>query len=301
MPSGGRYAARRHEAIGIEDVNMTKAHALVLLLPMALCVGSVEAVAPAAAAEPVVAPGGLAPAVELEPRALNILQGASAKLAAAKTLSFKAVASEESPSRLGPALNYYTTSEVTLHRPDMLRVLSPGDGPRSEFYYDGKTMTAYSPDDNYVATASAPASVDAMLEDAFKKAQIYFPFEDLLVTDPYKDIADGLRVAFYVGQSVSVGDTKTYIIAYANDYVFVQAWIGVDDRLPRRLQAVYRGDPLQLRHSVDLSDWQLDAPVLPAMFTPPEKAKAAIPIAFGSPQALPAGDHSTARPGAKKQ
>lgn len=256
-------------------------------------VTSVAQAAAAASATP--------PAIELEPRALNILKGASAKLAAAKTMSFKAVSSEESPTRLGPPLAYYTTSEVTLQRPDKLRVLSPGDGPRNEFYYDGKTMTAYSPGGDMVATASAPASVDAMLEAAFKQAQIYFPFEDLLVADPYKDIADGLRVAFYVGQSVSVGGTKTYIVAYANDHVFVQAWIGVDDRLPRRLQAVYRNDPLQMRRSVDLSDWKLDGAVQPGTFTPPDKAKKAIPIAFGSPQAMPGSDKSSVDPGAKKQ
>lgn len=256
---------------------------------------------PAAGAEPKSMPGRLAPAVELEPRALGILQGASVKLAAAKTLSFKAVSSEESPSRLGPPLAYYTTSEVTLQRPDKLRVLSPGDGPRNEFYYDGRTMTAYSPGDNMVAAASAPATVDAMLEAAFTRAQVYFPFEDLLVADPYKDIADGLRVAFYTGESMSVGGTKTYIVAYANDHVFVQAWIGAGDRLPRRLQAVFRNDPLQMRHSVELSDWKLDAPVPPGAFTPPEKAAKAIPIAFGSPQAMPSGDRSSDQPGAKQQ
>ena len=280
---------------------MTRAHALILLLPLALLASSVKAAAPAATGEQPATTGSLAPAVELEPRALGILQGASAKLAAAKTLSFKAVASEESPTRLGPALNYYTTSEVVLHRPDKLRVLSPGDGPRNEFYYDGKTMTAYSPADNYVATASAPATIDAMLEQAFSMAQIYFPFEDLLVANPYQGIADGLRVAFYVGESMSVGDTRTHIVAYADDHVFVQAWIGVDDRLPRRLQAVYRNDPLQRRHSVDLSDWRLDVPVLPEAFTPPDKARKAIPIAFGSPLAMPADDRSPGKPGAGEQ
>lgn len=280
---------------------MTTARALIFLLPLALAAVGPAAATQAAATGVTAKPGGLAPAAELEPRALGILKGASEKLAAAKTLSFKAVASEESPSRLGPALAYYTTSEVTLHRPDKLRVLSPGDGPRSEFYYDGKTMTAYSPGDNYVAAASAPATIDAMLALAFKTARIYFPFEDLLVANPYQGIADGLRVAFYVGESVSVGDTSTYIVAYADDHVFVQAWIGVDDRLPRRLQAVYRGDPLQLRHSVDLSDWKLDMPVLPGIFTPPEKSKNAIPIAFGSPEAVPAGDRRPDASGAKKQ
>src|SRR6185503_11264163 len=104
-----------------------------------------------------------APAVEpvLEPKALEILKAASDRLAAAHTMSFTAVISYESPSLLGPPLVYTTTSEVTLQRPDKLRVLTPGDGPASEFYYDGKTMTAFAPTENLVATAVAPATIDA--------------------------------------------------------------------------------------------------------------------------------------------
>jgi hypothetical protein len=242
------------------------------------------------------ASGNLAPAIEIEQRAIGILKGACDRLAAAKTLSFRAVTSEESPSRLGPPLTYFTTSEVTMARPDRLRVVSPGDGPRSEFYYDGKTMAAYSPGVNLLARSPAPPTIDAMLQAAYQKAEIFFPYDDLLITDPYKGISDGLRVAFYVGTSEAVGGVKTYVVAYANDHVFVQAWIGVDDRLPRRLQAVFRGDPLQLRHSVELSQWKLDAPVAAGTFALPARAAKALPIPFTSPNAVPEGGRESGAP-----
>ena len=57
----------------------------------------------------------------------------------------------------------------------------PGDGPASEFYYDGKTMMAYAPAENLVAVADAPPTIDAALEAAYNKAAIFFPFTDLLV------------------------------------------------------------------------------------------------------------------------
>ena len=44
----------------------------------------------------------------------------------------------EYPSKLGPALLYTMRYDVDLQRPDKLRVIVPGDGPASEFYYDGK-------------------------------------------------------------------------------------------------------------------------------------------------------------------
>ena len=66
----------------------------------------------------------------LEPRAIELLKASSGRLAAARTMSFTAVATYESPSRLGPPLAYTTRSEVPLQRPDKLRVITPGDGPR---------------------------------------------------------------------------------------------------------------------------------------------------------------------------
>src|SRR4029450_3909866 len=77
-----------------------------------------------------------------------------------RAMLFRAVISYETPSRLGPPLVYTTTSEVTLQRPDKLRVITPGDGPAAEFYYDGKTMAAFEPAVNLVAVAEAPPTID---------------------------------------------------------------------------------------------------------------------------------------------
>ncbi len=227
-----------------------------------------------------------APAIQmgLEPRAIEILKAASARLAAAKSMAFTAVVSYESPSRLGPPLVYSTKSEVVLQRPNKLRVLTLGDGPASEFYFDGKTMMAFSPAENLVAVADAPATIDAALQAAFDTAAIYFPFTDVIVADPYKDIADGLKIAFYIGQSIVVGDTTTDMVAYVTGDVFVQAWIGVEDKLPRRVYAVYLNDRARLRHVLQLSNWQLDAAVPPDVFAS-AKAASAGRIAFARPDA----------------
>lgn len=201
-------------------------------------------------------------------------------------MSFTAVATYENPSRLGAPLAYTTKSEVTLQRPDRLRVITTGDGPASEFYYDGKTMMAFAPAENLLAVAEAPPTIDAMLKLAYDSAAIYFPFADVIVSDPYKDIADGLVLAFYIGQSQVVGGTTTDMVAYANDEVFVQIWIGADDKLPRMLRAVYRNDPARLRHLLELSNWQLDGAVPGDAFTSTQ-AGGAKRIAFAHPNPRP--------------
>jgi len=225
------------------------------------------------------------PAVKmgLEPKAIDILKASCSKLAAARTMSFTAVTTYENPSRLGPPLAYTTLSEVTLQRPNKLRVITIGDGPASEFYYNGKTMTAFAPAENLIAVADAPPTIDAALKAAYDSAAIYFPFTDLIVADPYKDLSDGLILAFYIGQSKVVGGTTTDMVAYANNDVFVQIWIGSEDKLPRMVRAVYRNDPAHLRHQLELSNWQLDATVPEDAFAT-AKAAGAKPMPFAHPQ-----------------
>ena len=126
---------------------------------------------------------------------------------------------------------------------------------------------AFEPAANLVAVADAPSTIDATLQAAYDSAAIYFPFTDVIVADPYQDIADGLKLAFYIGQSQIVGGTTTDMIAYANEDVFVQMWVGAEDKLPRMVRAVFSKDPARMRHQMELSNWQLDTPVAADAFT----------------------------------
>jgi hypothetical protein len=216
-------------------------------------------------------------------------------------VAFTATAGFEFPSKLGPPLVYTTRYDVLMQRPNRLRVIMPGDGPASEFYYDGKTMMAYAPVENLAAVADAPPTIDAALQSAYKTASIFFPFTDLLLTDPYSVLADG-KLAFYIGPSGVVGGVKTEMVAWANDDVFLQIWMGVDDKLPRRVRAMFRADPLRLRHDMELSNWQLDGPV-PADAFASAKAAAAGRMAFATPSVkLPPGFKPIAlkKPAAKR-
>ena len=240
--------------------------------------------------KPAGAPSGATAPAEpaLQPKAIELLKAMSQRLAAAQSMTFTAVSTYESPSRLGPPLVYTTLSEVTLERPNKLRVIVPGDGPASEFYYDGKTMMAYAPAENLVAVADAPATIDAALKAAYGTAAIYFPFTDVIVADPFADLSDGLKRAFYIGQSHVVGGVTTDMVAIANDGVFAQLWIGAEDKLPRMVRAVYLDDPSRLRQQVEFSNWRLGAQI-PADTFASSRASGAprIPFARPDPQRPP--------------
>jgi hypothetical protein len=130
-----------------------------------------------------------------------------------------------------------------------------------------------------------------MLQKAYDLAAIYYPFADIVVTDPYQEmVANGLKHAFYIGQSQVVGGTTTDMVAVVDDWVFEEIWIGAEDKLPRRARAVFLADPAHLRHDLELSDWQID-PVIPDDAFAPSNTAGATRIKFARPDAtkLPLG------------
>ena len=259
-----------------------------LALVVHVCLGAPALAADAPADSGSVAPSGHRWAPEarvLEPKAVEILKATSARLAAARSLAFTAVIADEAPSRLGPPLLYSSRAEVSLQRPDRLRIVSSGAGPRSEIFVNGTELSAWAPAEGLLAQAKVPPTIDGALEAAHRLAHVYFPFSDILSADPYGDLAGDLRLAFYIGRTQVVGGVETDMIAYATDEVFIQAWIGVKDRLPRRFRAIYLMDGGNLRHEMELSGWEID-PALPAStFTPPAAARKAKPIPFERPSA----------------
>jgi hypothetical protein len=262
---------------------------LLAVLAVALCAGGAhaqEAAKPAAKAPAKKAVSPYKPIVDA--RAMALIKAMSDKLAAAKSMSFTATVGYEFPSKLGPPLVYTTRYDVAMQRPDKLRIATLGDGPVSEFYYDGKTMTAYAPVENLAAVADAPATIDAALMAAQKNAALFYPFMDVVAANPYEAFANRPVEAFVIGQSSSVGGVKTDMVAWANNDVFLQMWIGADDKLPRRIRAQYRTDPMKLRHELDLSNWKLDPAFPPDTFAS-AKAKDAGRMSFAAPAPPPKG------------
>lgn len=215
-------------------------------------------------AETPAAPAPAAPAAAtqpaISPAALDLLRGMSETLAKSKSLSFNIKRAFDEPASTGQPLFYFVDSTVSLQRPDKLKVVVRGDGPPSEFYYDGKEFAVFLPNSNLIAIESAPPNLDQMLEAAFDKAGIYFPFVDFIVADPYAAITEKLTSAFVVGKSNVVGGVTTDIVAIANPNFHAQIWIGAKDRLPRL--AWISPTNGKGRAMIEFSDWRLNAPSL---------------------------------------
>src|SRR5436190_4015276 len=132
----------------------------------------------------------------LQPQAVDVLKAVGARLAAAHTVSVVAVETIETVSGAqGPSVST-KRSDVTLQRPDKLRVLvSGGATPQSASYCNGNTMMTYSPDDKTLVIAKAPPTITECLRLAYRASAIDPSFIDVIVADSYNELIPGLTRA----------------------------------------------------------------------------------------------------------
>lgn len=226
-------------------------------------------------------PSKAADAAKIDLKVTALLHLACDTLSSAQTMAFTAVDTYERAARNGQPLYYAVRSQVTLQRPNKLRVIKLGDGIPDEFYYDGKTMAAYVPSADLVAIADAPPTIDQMLDAAWDIGAIYFPFADVVTSKPCGVFGDATS-AFYVGQSTVVGNTTTDMVAIASDGVQAELWIGATDHLPRMVRVIYTNEPAHAHYQTEYSDWKLGA-VPDATAFQSDKLKTAKHISFAPP------------------
>jgi hypothetical protein len=237
-----------------------------LMVSVAATVSMAEETRPPAVAAPV------APAIE--PKAVELLKAASAALAGAQNVSFNSVGTYERAAKNGQPLYFSSVHEVRMQRPDKLRVITLGDGTPDEFYYDGKLMMAYVPSADLVAVADAPPTIDKLLDAIWEKAAIYFPFTDVLASDPYAELSKGMKSAFYVGRSIAIGGTTTDMVAVTGEDAASEVWLGAEDHLPRLIRVVYAHEPAHALYQTDFSNWKLGEKIEASAFASEKAAKA---------------------------
>jgi len=231
---------------------LTVCAAALFMAPVAIWA---QAAAPAKAAAPAV-----------DQRALDMLKKMSDALSQAKTVSFQARSMVPVRAPDGTWINLYGTSQVVMQGPDKLFASTGGDFAAHDFYFDGKTITMYSPAKNLYAVKGAPATIDAMIEEAYREEGRSFPYADILVSEPYAVLTEGLIKAFYVGQSeirplAGKGSVKTDHLVFLNKEVEWQIWIDTGDHLPRMVCATYLDDAREPSYTVEFGDWKINEAV----------------------------------------
>jgi hypothetical protein len=218
---------------------------------------------------------GFAQAGDVDPEALQLLRRTTDYVAGMKQFRLVTDTTIEAVLGTGQKLQFGHRVAVTVKRPDKMRAERIGELITQTFSYDGTSLSLNLPQQQYYATAAVPPTIDGMLDAARDKLNVIAPGADLVYTNAYERLVEGLTSAFVVGKAV-VGGAPCDHIAFRNAEVDWQIWIQEGDKpLPRKFIVTSKRMPESPQFVSVLSDWETPPDVADATFSfvPPKESR----------------------------
>lgn len=218
----------------------------------------------------------------IDPEADRILQSMSSYMAAMKAFSLNAEVALEVLTKNGQKLQLMSSETVVLQRPSRFHIRVRGMVADAEFVFDGKTLTLYGRKPNAYVQREVAGTVD----DAFRafESETGLPASgaDLLFSDPYAVLAEGVESSAYLGTAF-VDGTECHHLAFREDAFDWQLWVRTgDEPLPLRYVITSKLQAAAPQFELSLRDWDTSPTVDDGQFTflvPPGATKLdALPV-----------------------
>jgi hypothetical protein len=211
----------------------------------------------------------------VDPDALAALNKMGAELRTHQNFDVTSDVTTEDVLGDGQKLQYSGTVEVQARRPNGFRISMVSDRRDRQLYYDGKSLTVYSPRLGYYASFPAPDTIAKTLERAKDQYGIELPLADLFAWGVDKSLEGRVLAGFKVA-SEHVGDRKCSHYALRQKSVDWQVWIADDGpALPCKLVITSTEDPAMPQYSSVLH-WSFPASIPDSTFAfaaPPSSKK----------------------------
>ena len=165
----------------------------------------------------------------------------------------------------GQRIQLEASSDVAVRRTDRFHGTRQGDLRSMRLWYDGKSVTLLGTQDNLYASFPAPPTIDAALDHAFDKFGIVAPAADLVMSDPYAVLMEGVQTAAYVGLH-QVSGVRCHHLAFTQKTIDWQIWIEDGKDVPRKLVITYKELRDSPQATVVLSDWDFTAQLPDSLF-----------------------------------
>ena len=204
---------------------------------------------------------------ETPPEPDQVVQRMCDYLKSLNRFSYRAEVTDDRVYSGGKKLQYAFELETFVERPDKLRVNAEGDRVDKQFFYDGKTLTLYSPAAKVYATVEAPPEIEGALEKADHDLKLRVALADLASPKLCEHLAKGQRHALYVGPSRVRGVPTDHLAFDRNDIQF-QVWIETGSKpLPRKIVITQKNLPASPQWTAFLQDWNVSPQLKPGLFT----------------------------------
>ena len=214
-----------------------------------------------------------APASAVDPAAMQALKDMGAFL---QTLTRFGVSTELTGERVladGQKLQHTATADMDVERPNKIRALMHSARSERALVYDGKTVTLYTPAQQYYSTVEFTDTIGKLIERLEERYGVELPLSDLFLWGTPAAAVDKIESAMNAGQDF-VGDDLCDHYAFRQANADWQIWISTGSRpLPRKLVITSRTDDARPQ-SVSLIAWNLQPTFKDTVFkfTPPKGA-----------------------------
>jgi hypothetical protein len=202
----------------------------------------------------------------MDSQAMVVLKQATTFLTRQPRLFFRAEVTQDVVQASGLKLQFNSTVEATVRRPDRLAGTRTLDnGTVRKFWYDGKLATLFDAAENVYAQTTVPENIDAMLDYLETVVEAPQPLADLL----YSDLTPLLELpteALYVGKSYISGAACDHL-AFRGKNLDWQVWVRQgDEPLIQKFIITYKSQPGAPQYTAVMTDWRFPQQVADAAF-----------------------------------
>jgi hypothetical protein len=166
-----------------------------------------------------------------------------------------------------PKMELTNLRRIAVERPNHAAADATGDTLSRASWYDGKTVTVLDKEHNAYAVIDAAATIDATLDKLEDEYGVVLPLADILSSDPYRDLMEGVTYGRYLGMHQAAG-VPCHHLVFSQDTIEWQIWIDAGDQpLPRKLVITYVHEPGEPKYTAVIRRWSLDPKFPEELFT----------------------------------
>ena len=191
-----------------------------------------------------------------ETDAKNLLKAMSDYMASTEAFSFNFNSDLEVVTTEDQKLAFASSGTMAISRPDKVHATRTGGFADVEFIFDGTTVTLFGKSANVYAQASAPGSIDDLIDTLRDTYRRPIPGADLLTSDVYDTLMADVTDIKDLGSGV-INGVECNHFAFRAPTVDWQIWIATgDEPYPCRFRIASKELTTSPQYTVDITDWK---------------------------------------------
>jgi hypothetical protein len=156
-------------------------------------------------------------------------------------------------------IQFSSSGQIKLNRPDKLRVRRTGGYADVEMVYDGKALSVYGNNAKSYVQADVPGTVDQMIDAIQARSGVAMPGTDLLLSSAFDELMATTSEGKHIGLGVVDGVECEHLAFRGSDSDW-QIWIEIGAKpVPRKYIITSKTLAGAPQYTLRIKDWKTDS------------------------------------------